>query len=343
MASRQPMPGKGFIMSNTSSREDLVARRYREAGDWLLRLNGSAPPESEVAAWLRWCEEDPANLQAFESVQADWRDILALRQDAAFVLNHDRETGLGRRVPMTKYAAAAAAVAAIVLAVVFRGPIMSWEDSWKGEAIVADTANRTTPLADGSLLTLRAKAVVRVDFTSTQRRLELQDDGEAYFKVKHDPLRPFVVNVGDLAVQAIGTAFDVRHDEASNRVWVTVEEGRVKVMGPRKSQWTAGAGDRLEYSPAQGKAVIARIDTRTAAGWREGEFAYEKVPMRQVIEDIARYSSRPIVIEDEHAREIPYTGTVFVRSLDDWLTALSMKYPLEVVTEPDGSIVLKSD
>lgn len=431
-------------MNNTKPSDDLSARQYREASQWLLRLNGDTPPESEVSAWLHWCEQDPANLKAFENIQADWQDILALRQDAAFALNHGREIGLrsengnnadargpisrffrlarrwrvsepdeesdtairkltreiaklrnpspgtgergardsgkvrewtrkypspasgegaesSRRMRVKYFAATATAAAAalIALGILFRGPLMEWRDSWRGQAIVADTANRTTPLTDGSILTLRAKAAVRVDFTPTERRLRLQDDGEAFFKVKHDSVRPFIVRVGNLTVQAIGTAFDVRHEANSDRIWVTVEEGVVEISSSSsflsrdgrgtegedssRNTWRAEAGYQLIYSPTQGKTRVARIDTKAATGWRKGEFAYEKIPLHQVIEDIARYSNRPIVIDDEHVRDIPYTGTVFVRSLDDWFTALSMKYPLKVVTEADGPITLKSN
>lgn len=329
-------------MSNFRAVEDATARRYREASQWLLRLNDATAEESEVTAWLRWCEEDPQNLQAFENVQRDWRDIVALRQDAAFALNHGQEVGLIDKpktevsglVGSARYALMAAA-AVMLLAV---GLFAYWP---RGQSIVADNVNQTTSLADGSLMTLRAQAAVRVNYNAEQRVIRLQKDGEAYFKVKHDAARPFVVRIGELAVQAVGTAFDVKHDAAAGRIFVTVEEGKVRVSGGGSPR-VLSAGDRLEYAQANSTVSLVKIDLKQASGWRKGEFAYQKVPLRTVVEEVGRYSSRRISIADPQVGEIAYTGTVFTRSLEDWLTALSATYPVQVSSGVRGDIELRS-
>jgi transmembrane sensor len=323
-------------MKEIEDMEGSAVKRYREAGGWLLRLNREPPDEAEVADWLRWCEQDERNLQAFERMQSDWRDVVALRNDAAFVASRTTEPSSARRRSLWL---AAAVLATLTLAAALWDPLHAWWATRDMQQIVAATANKSTALPDGSLLTLRAQASVNVGFTPQQRRLEVPRESEAYFKVRHDPARPFVVRAGPLTITAIGTAFDVRHETQST--WVTVEEGGVNISIGR-GRWTAAAGQRLEYSPQTGSASVADVDAANALRWRDGEFAYVKVPLGAVIAEIGRYSSRRIAIPDERVREIPFTGTVFVQSLDDWLLALAVKYPVRAVSSANGDIVLES-
>ena len=44
-------------------------------------------------------------------------------------------------------------------------------------------------------------------------------DGEAYFEVAKDSLNRFVVQAGDLAVEALGTSFNVKAYEEDNQAW----------------------------------------------------------------------------------------------------------------------------
>ena len=49
-----------------------------EASEWLVRLQEDDVAEADVAAWLRWCAADTANLEAFERVQRLYDQLQAL-------------------------------------------------------------------------------------------------------------------------------------------------------------------------------------------------------------------------------------------------------------------------
>src|SRR3546814_13380985 len=59
------------------------------------------------------------------------------------------------------------------------------------------------------------------------RRVLFRSRGEAYFEVKHDAGRPFVVWAGERKVTVLGTRFSVRRD--GDKVRVAVVEGKVRV------------------------------------------------------------------------------------------------------------------
>jgi len=315
--------------------DDAVARRYREAADWLLQLNSDDIPEEIVAGWLQWCEVDPANLRAYERIQSDWRDVVSLRrQPHGSVSEREASTVSVRRSTAASRWLLAAAIAAVIVG----GAAL-----WGGRAfltapqrIVAQTNNRTAVLPDGSALIVQAQSAVDLNFSDAERRLDLRENGEAYFKVRHDASRPFVVRAGSLRVTAIGTAFDVRR--SAERTQVTVEEGRVQVALSDHRAFILNAGERFDSG---GGSVVSKVDSTQAPRWRQGQFGYDGAPLAQVLEDVNRYLPRAQIHASDALAALPYTGTVFVNSVDDWLQALAATYPIVVARLDDGTIELR--
>ena len=89
---------------------------------------------------------------------------------------------------------------------------------------VAEHSDITLP--DGSHIQMGARSKVTIDYTPQRRELRLVW-GEAYFSVQKDPNRPFLVNVLNETITALGTAFDVR--TTNKRVVVAVADGAVRV------------------------------------------------------------------------------------------------------------------
>jgi FecR protein len=74
-------------------------------------------------------------------------------------------------------------------------------------------------LADGSHVELNSQSAIAIHYDAGQRRVRLLE-GEAWFEVSPDPVRPFVVEASGGTVTALGTAFNV--DAEKERAHVTV-------------------------------------------------------------------------------------------------------------------------
>ena len=333
-------------MSHVINADELNFTRYREAAEWLLRLNEVDASEAQIEQWLRWCQADAQNLVAFEKLQQDWHDtagfksapelLHALQVDPTSRRAHRRPFNRLRSSRVFPWAAAACLMIAVSLGYQFfhRRPVH--------EVIVA-TQEEPATLPDGSSLLLSAKAAAEVDFSGTIRRVVLRPDGEAFIKVRHDKARPFTVSAGALTVTAVGTAFDVRR--GTDGVTVTVEEGTIVaaaegLKGPM--QWRVGAGYQVKYSEDLRTAVVSRIDTISALRWRDGELSYDDAPLETVIADINRYSAVNVTVRDPKLLRMHFTGTVFVGSLNDWIKALEAKYPLQASVSRTGDIAIDS-
>lgn len=363
----------------TSPNEQRRLQRLDEASQWLLRMQDPKQTDAELNEWLRWIDADPANFAEFERLQRDWKDLDALKGDA-FALTPQQKSALLEQenshlqasnpfqansrfqengqsshrysarqfIPRRRVWAVAAGVVALGVVVAFAvvfGVLRnaSAPTSAPGQQLSAALISRAATLPDGSKMILGVQSRVNMDFNGPERRLDLSS-GEAYFKVRHDKERPFVVQAGEVSVTAIGTAFDVRREH--ERVTITVEEGTVEVKsqgsGKRPVTWRAEAGYQLTYSTRDRTASLASVNPATELAWRDGELAYVREPLGSVVENLNRYSRRRIVIEDPDIAALPFTGTAFASSIDDWLAGVEQAYPITATRTDSGDIILSA-
>jgi transmembrane sensor len=323
-------------------------QRYLQASEWLVCFKCANPSESEVERWLVWCEEDARNLAAFEELYRDWNDLEGLRTAPELIPATDRQV-LGSTGGMRKETGFAFSrfiswpSAAAALLIIFVAGYEFLSQMTAVPRLVTSTNRKPAVLPDGSSLTLSAKAAAEVDFTGPDRDLKLRPEGEAYIKVRHDKVHPFIVRAGTVTVTAIGTAFDVRRE--GDHAIVSVEEGTVRVAAPGAAgqlQWQASAGYQIDYSEREKTAIVSSIDVQRALQWRSGELSYDRTPLATVIADINRYSTTRIAISDPELERMEFSGSVFVASISDWLTAFETIYPVRASDSSAGVIQLFS-
>lgn len=320
--------------------EDADMARREAAAEWVLRLRAPDLTEGEAAAWLEWCEADPANRAAFEAMAEMWEVSGGLEADAfggvsLAPANDDRP-----RPYRWAWAAAAAAVLAVIAAFLLvqqrPGPAPS------REVAVARLETplgrvRSTRLADGSRIELGGRSALSVHY-SAERRMIVADQGEAFFNVAHDAERPFVVEAGPVTVTAIGTAFSVQRD--GNSVAVTVTEGTVEVRATpslradgssaEPTVLRASAGHRVRFDRGEITQSVEPVRPDIVAPWREGRLEFRDEPLRLVVARINRYSPRQLEISDPSIADLRVTTTVYHDRVDAWLEGIAMVLPVRV-------------
>src|SRR6185437_14948942 len=196
--------------------------------------------EAQAASWVQrrqfwdWSDADQAELDAWLA-QSTAHEVAFVRLMAGYCRT-DRLVAM--RVPrierrgagrLFKIAAGLALVAALGVGVM--------QLSTEPTDIVYTTpvgGRQTIVLADGSRIDLNTDSVLRLR-GAIGKRLAFLDKGEAYFQIKHDATRPFVVAVGTHSVTDLGTKFIIRKTKDS--VDVALVEGRARVDandGPRR-------------------------------------------------------------------------------------------------------------
>jgi transmembrane sensor len=120
---------------------------------------------------------------------------------------------------------------------------------------------RSITLADGSTVDLNARSRLRIEFSGSERRVELLG-GQALFQVAKDKHRPFIVASGEATVRAVGTQFDVYRKDSGTTV--TVLEGRVAVYASGHAESGASA-EVSTPPPTQPRSAAQTLDSEHAA------------------------------------------------------------------------------
>jgi transmembrane sensor len=207
-----------------------------------------------------------------------------------------------------------AIAATIAAAALFMGwHLFQQQESSRFQTAIGEQA--AVALPDGSSFDLNTNSRVLVDYSKRARVVYLER-GEAFFKVAHDPQRPFWVHAGDRWVRAVGTAFNVylRPQGAE----VTVSEGTVNVVNsttasPPTDQNPAAAVTAGEQADAQGRAeVIHALNSAQLSrllAWRKSSLYFQDEPLGDVVNELMRYTTLKIEIVDDSLRNMPVGGT----------------------------------
>ena len=215
---------------------------------------------------------------------------------------------------------------------------------------------RTVQLPDGSTVTLGALTRLSVDYTAHRRSVRLFY-GEAWFRDKDIPNRPFTVTAGNRIITAVGTAFVVNRD--SDRVVVIVTAGTVDVSAPqpplkmdsvhplRPSSLSLPVirvrrGELVSYSDRGIVGPVKKASTHTATAWTHGILVFDNVPLRYVVENIGRYWSRPILVS-RRAGNLRFSGLIDEHEVPDWLRGLSAIFPVKINETKSSACVRMRD
>lgn len=309
------------------------AHRHIEntAADWWSRLRDPALPEEAMLQWGEWLEADPRHAAAFERT-------CALAEAAAAMDGSTREAFVARYAPLVtrrrmppRFALGlAAGVAIIVLGAGLFLALRPAGTSSTRQYASERAGHRDIALPDGSSVELGGATSITARYGRDERAVDLEA-GEAFFRVAHAE-RPFVVTAGPLRIRDLGTAFNVRR--TGNRVTVAVTEGRVRVSPSAKDGDAGtvelGAGREVSFDPETQAMRIMDVTTASATAWRGHRLEFVNEPLSSVVQNVNRYSAKPIRLADADLGHLTFTGTVEVDTIDSWVSALPRVFPVRV-------------
>lgn len=162
-------------------------------------------------------------------------------------------------------------------------------------------------LPDGTKVWLNSESLIRFPGNFLENKREVFVCGEVYFEVAKDTSRPFIVNVGEMRIEVLGTCFGISAYE-DELVWQTVlAEGRVMVSYRDKS---------IELTPHK-KAVIENgeffekpADISKELAWINRDFVFVSDRLEDVVRRLERWYIVSFNFTDDSLRDYRFTGSV---------------------------------
>lgn len=319
-----------------------------EAAEWIARLRSDQVSAADQQAFAVWLSQGGAQREAFDQTENLWQDLGVVQYLPDEALPAEQtvnpvpiHANVRRGLPAFGRRALAAA-AAIVVAV-----LLTWQllPEAPHDASVFRTAigeQKTITLDDGSTLILNTDTTVSVDFSTARRGVKLQR-GEAYFAVAKDSQRPFVVELDEATVTAVGTAFNIHRQP--RQALITVTEGEVKVVDKHAQSDAAAATERVRAKQQvvvrkkEGLSAVTDTDVQQATAWQRQQLVFNGTRLSDVVDELNRYSTQQIKIADPLLNSLQVSGVFRLDDPQATLQGLEASLALEHA-EQDGLILL---
>ncbi|WP_343674129.1 FecR domain-containing protein [Chitinophaga sp.] len=187
-------------------------------------------------------------------------------------------------------------------------------------------------LADGTEVWMNAKSEIRFPMAFNGKTREVTVNGEAYFSVKQDPVRPFIVHAGDVSVDVLGTAFNINTYSSVNPR-IALASGKVALKSKNGEQVVQlSPGYEAVYN--QQFFSIDAFDKRNTLGWMEGKYYFRHATLREIGDVINRWFDIEVVFENTAVSRIDLTGILTKQDglgdfLDNLTKTTAIKYELK--------------
>ncbi len=301
-------------------------------------IKGTLHPEDKKAV-IEWIREDVAHQKEFNLLKANY---IASTIGTLDDINIDEpfHTVLSKRKKKKKNYYVAVVVMLLIL------PTLGWYfSSSSSNTLIADVSNlfnfnteiihteygdhKTIKLPDGSIAILNSGSQLEYPktFNDTIRAVTLT--GEAFFDVKKDSSKPFIVTTETLKIKVLGTSFNIKSYPKDENIETTLVSGKVEVHEQKnKAPVTLLPSQRAIFNKTQNKIEVDQVDSQKIVAWRQGKLIFDKTPLKDVVSDLSRKYDIQFVIKSDSLLQYKYTGEFDNLSLEEVLEVLKISSPI---------------
>ncbi len=165
-------------------------------------------------------------------------------------------------------------------------------------------------LPDGSTIWINRGSTILYpeEFNGVERTVYLK--GEAYFEVKPDKTRPFVIYSGMSKTEVLGTSFNIRAYEDEEKVSLTVLTGKVKFASKDNLSDSVflTAGKCAYLSDNSSEMVVEENTDKNFLSWKTEHLAFNNKTMKEVVQDVIRHYRVNITIQNPKLLDCHFTG-----------------------------------
>ncbi len=290
-------------------------------------------------------EADPKNEEAFQDA------VKAFMLVDDYLVNEkidlDREWELQQQKLKQKpskvlrlpyYLRIAAAIAVLALSGLFFIQYLLSDQTIKTKEEIA-----TLTLPDGSEVSVNAHSKIKFDKQFSDRERKIKLNGEAYFSIKRDTSRPFIVETDLLLVEVLGTAFSV--DETPLKYTeVLVAEGVVRVtakLHPGKAVELKKGETARFFKNTEELETYDEVDENNIA-WKTGTLRFRNKKLSYIIRKLNKTYQTDITAASSEILDCRMTSTFNNQPLEEVLNVVAATLGLDIRYAED-QIILSGD
>ena len=140
-------------------------------------------------------------------------------------------------------------------------------------------------LPDGSMVWLQPKTHLAYNQSDrVYRQVNLR--GEAFFDVKRDESRPFLIYAGKMTTKVLGTSFNVKAYPETEKFEVSVVTGKVSVTNESEKEVFVTPKQQVILENKSDALVINELPTNKTFYWELATLNFDDAPVQSVVNNI---------------------------------------------------------
>jgi len=178
-------------------------------------------------------------------------------------------------------------------------------------------------LPDGTRVWLNSGSTISYPekFDFDQRVIKME--GEGFFEIEKDTLRPFKVVSGGFVTTALGTSFNVKTNKTSG-LKVSLVTGIVKVEGENSiEEYLLEPGLEFIDDLKSGKKTIRKFNPDKVLAWKEGRIIFENASLSEVVMTLEDWYGVEIHLVNAENVKWKFSGEYQNQILDNVLNSMS--------------------
>ena len=176
-----------------------------------------------------------------------------------------------------------------------------------------------------------SKLVYPERFTKDKREVSLV--GEAYFEVKKDTEKPFMVQADEMNIRVTGTRFNVSVYPTDSAVTTTLDEGGIVISYPyaeKMGSYHMTPGQTAVYEKGRNICkVMNNAYYKEASDWKNNKLVFRNAPMDEVLTTLSRQFDVSFDVRSEEISKFTYNFTCKLNNLSGIFEMMSAITPIK--------------
>lgn len=187
-------------------------------------------------------------------------------------------------------------------------------------------------LPDSSIFYLNADSKVKFTIDGKNGNREVYLEGEAWFDVKKNKDKPFIVHTAFYDVNVTGTQFNIKAYENDNTVTTTLEQGEIILQPTQNSEFTQDllmhSGEQAVLDKGSRELTIQKVNTRWFTSWKDNRLIFVNMNLKDLIVLLERKYGVEIEVKKKDILDLHFDGTIKNESIMEFLEIIRKTLPI---------------
>nr|WP_170857021.1 FecR domain-containing protein [Algoriphagus locisalis] len=307
----------------------------------------------ETKAVQEWISEDESNKKQFEEIQWVWNSSKVLLEKSEldenqawqnFTKIRDKKSATApkqnQRILQSNWFRAAAAITLLFLSAWVYSVFLpqSGRAYYSSVELQSEDTPIEVPLLDGTSITMNKNTSLSYSqkVFGKERKVSMVS-GEAFFDVKRNENKPFVIENEKVQITVLGTSFHVKTSQTATEVIVVTGSVQVEINGKKE---VLKPDEKLKVNQETGEMEKTLPSNKLYNYYVSKKFHADGIPLAELVATLSEAYGETIEISSEELKNLPITTTLEYGSLSSNLEVLRETLNLNI-SQQNGKYIIR--